>query len=250
VSYELIVVDNGSKPDAASYADAEADRCVLNTTNLGFARGMNQGLALATGTYIAFCNNDTVLPTGWASRLLESAARQGVGIVVPAVTAATNRVTVRSEPGTAIEVLPPFSAPPSGVVYVMRTDIASELGGWSEEYEIASAEDVDLAFKVWVNDLDVVYDQRVLVNHFDKATSSRLPDWRRLWVQNRWVFLEKWTGVADVPRLRTCDERRHERNRATARATAEWMAKYFAIRDGKTVGPQRRHWRTRKGLRR
>jgi hypothetical protein len=75
VPYELVIVDNGSEWEAANYARAAADRAVLNAENLGFARGMNQGLAAARGRFVAFCNNDTVLPPGWASPLLESRQR-------------------------------------------------------------------------------------------------------------------------------------------------------------------------------
>jgi GT2 family glycosyltransferase len=232
VGFELVVVDNGSEPEAASYAAAAADNAILNRRNLGFAHGMNQGLAVARGQYVAFCNNDTILPRGWASMLLETAAAHPTaGIVVPALTAARGSVTVRSEPGDAVEVLPPFSAPPGAVVYVMRADLVRQLGAWNEEYEIASGEDLDLAFTVWVNDLDIVYDQRVLVDHVGKGSASRLEDWTSLWDRNRRRFFEKWKGDGLVPRLETCDEARYERNRATSRAVAGWMERYFATRD-------------------
>src|SRR4029077_3934701 len=66
VPYELVIVDNGSEWEAANYARAAADRVVLNDANLGFARGMNQGLKVASGRFVAFCNNDTLVPEGWA----------------------------------------------------------------------------------------------------------------------------------------------------------------------------------------
>jgi GT2 family glycosyltransferase len=240
VPYELIIVDNGSKPDAAQYARIAADRVELNDENRGFAAGMNQGLALATGEYVAFCNNDTVLPAAWASRLLGTArAHPRAGLVVPAITTASNPVTVRSTPGDHIEVLDPFSAPPAGVIYLMARRIVTDLGAWEEEYAVASAEDVDLCFKVWVNDLDIVYDQRVLVEHVGHATGSRLEDSQRLWADNRARFLAKWTGDVSPPHLASCDPERFARNRATARAVAGWMQQYFTIRDRKVLQGQK-----------
>ena len=100
VPYELIIVDNGSHADAADYSRQAADVFVSNPQNLGFAKGMNQGLAAASGTFVAFCNNDIEVPPAWASLLLETAGRnEDSGIVVPALTAAGNPATVRSAPG-------------------------------------------------------------------------------------------------------------------------------------------------------
>jgi GT2 family glycosyltransferase len=242
VDYELIIVDNGSQWEAANYAELAADTAVLNETNLGFAKGMNQGLEAARGTWVAFCNNDTQVPEQWASKLLETAAAHPTaGIIVPAVTAANNSVTVRDEPGDTIEVLAPFSPPPAAVMYLARAEVITELGAWGEEYEIASGEDVDLAFKVWVNDLDIVYDSRVLVDHISKGTATRLDDWRDLWARNRARFLEKWASDQPIPRLATCDPDRHRRNRATARSVADWMNKYFTLRDNRTDDTTRSH---------
>lgn len=232
VPYELVIVDNGSEWEAANYAGLAADRAVLNPDNHGFARGMNEGLAASKGRFVAFCNNDTVLPPHWASRLIETAqAHPSAGIVVPALTAARNAATVRTEPGDAIEVIAPFSAPPAAVIYVMPAEVVEALGRWGEEYEVASGEDVDLAFKVWVNDLDIVYDQRVLIDHVGKGSASRLDDWQALWAKNRQRFLEKWMSDEAVPRLDSCDPERFARNRATASAVAWWMSEYFRVRD-------------------
>jgi GT2 family glycosyltransferase len=232
VPYELIVVDNGSDPDAVAYAREAADHAVLNPENRGFAPAMNQGLAAARGEYVAFCNNDTVMPPAWASRLLDTArAHPRAAIVVPAITTASNPLTVRDTPGECIAVLDPFCAPPAAVIYVMPRPVASDVGAWEEEYEVASGEDVDLCFKVWVNDLDIVFDERVLVDHVGHATGAKLPDSEALWAANRRRFLTKWTGDAMPPHLPVCDPERFARNRATARAVAGWMDQYFTIRD-------------------
>lgn len=231
--FELIIVDNGSAWDARAYAAAAGDVSVLNSSNHGFAAGMNQGLAESRGEYVAFLNNDTELPERWARFLTETAqSHPNAGIVVPAVTEARNPRTVRATAGHRTEILDPFEPPPAGVMYFMRTDVARELGGWGEEFQVASGEDVDLAFKVWVNDLDVVFDSRVLVDHVGKGTAAvKLPNWRELWDQNGRILLAKWTAKdLDVPRLATCPQERFERNLQTARAVAGWMDKYFTLR--------------------
>ena len=115
----------------------------------------------------------------------------------------------------------------------MRTDVARELGGFPEDYEIASGEDVDLGFATWVNSLDIVVDERVLVGHVSKGTAgTKLENWQELWKQNRNLFLEKWTDPdVAVPRIAACPESEWKRNRAAAVGAAGWMEQYFKTRD-------------------
>ncbi|MGI8873657.1 MAG: glycosyltransferase [Egibacteraceae bacterium] len=236
--YELIAVDNGSTDDTASYLAAAADVAILNPDNRGFSAGFNQGLARASGEYVCFLNNDTKVPSGWASRLVETISEApSIGALLPAVTAAPNDITVRGEPRDHVAILPAFREPPSGIALVMRTAIARALGGWGEEYELASAEDTDLFFKLWVNGLDVVLDEAVLVDHVGKASAKQLPDWKQRWIENRHVFLDKWTGsLEDLPRLESCPEALFERNKQLASSVATWMQRYFRKKDQRPAG--------------
>ena len=232
VPYELIIVDNGSAPAAASYAESAADVTVLNDSNRGFAAGMNQGLERATGKYVAFVNNDTVFPASWASSALEHFASPNIGIVAPAVTAAGNPVTVRSAPGSQAIHLTPFGELPSGVVYILPTDLVRDIGGWNEAYPVASAEDLDLAFTIWTNDLSIVLDERVLIEHVSRGTvKTKLPDRRALYRSNLNRFLDRWQGDDEIVRLPTCDPARHARNRAAGRAAATWLRRLIEERD-------------------
>lgn len=233
VDHEVVVVDNGSEPTAARKAAELADVPVLNNENLGFARGMNAGLAVARGRFVAFINNDTEVPPSWASSLLESFDEGRPGIVAPAVTAAGNPVTVRHSPGSAAVTLTPFGDLPSGVVYVMRTEVIRQLGGWNETYPIATGEDLDLCFTVWANGLDFVLDERVLVQHESEATrSDKLADRPNLWRENLELFLDKWTNPdPDVPRLPDCPPAEFARNLAHARGAAIWLRRYVDVRD-------------------
>ncbi|MDH3193579.1 MAG: glycosyltransferase, partial [Acidimicrobiia bacterium] len=224
VPYELIVVDNGSAPEAAAYAAEVADIAILNPSNAGFAAGMNQGLGRASGQNVAFVNNDTKVPPGWAGRLLSNFSTPNVGLVVPAVTAAGNPVTVRTTPGHRVITLPPFGELPSGVVYVMRANLIRELGGWNETYPVASAEDLDLIFTVWTNDLDIVLDERVLVEHVSRGTVKvKLPDREQLYRDNLNRFLDRWTGNDEIVRIADCAPTAHAHNRKAGRAAALWL---------------------------
>ncbi len=61
---EIIVVDNNSTDNSLSYLQPKfpAVKFIANKENTGFAKGCNQGLAIATGAYVLFLNPDTIVP--------------------------------------------------------------------------------------------------------------------------------------------------------------------------------------------
>jgi len=197
VPYELIVVDNGSRPEARTYVEAAADVCLFNRDNAGFARGMNQGARRARGDTLVFVNNDAVMPPGWAESLLEAASRaERPGVVAPAVTAGGSFVTVRSEPHPVVREVLPFSLPPAAVCYFVPRDAFEEAGGWNEAYHPGGAEDVDLCFTLWARGRQVLVDERVLLEHRSKATTAaKLDDWPEVWRRNRELFVERWSAA-------------------------------------------------------
>ena len=72
---EIIVVDNGSTDGSVEYVQQNYDtiKLVCNSTNVGFSKGNNIGIQIASGKYIAVLNNDTELDSNWVSSLVEVA---------------------------------------------------------------------------------------------------------------------------------------------------------------------------------
>jgi len=252
VPYELIVVDNDSSDGSAAFAREAADIGVNNDQNLGFAAGMNSGLARASGDYVAFVNNDTTFPPNWASSLLEVFQDQPqAGIVLPAVTRAGNPVTVRSAPGSGWTKLVPFAEFPSGVVEVLSRKLMKGLGGWNEAYERASAEDLDLAFTVWAHGYEIFLDERVLVEHESQASVRQIANRAQLYRKNLSQFLESWENPANHDRLvASIESEDFERNLMRAQTAIIWIRRLLIARDDaaglrKTLSegtPSRHRW--------
>ena len=58
-SYEIIVVDNASTDGTKEWLKAQGDIIkIFNKENLGFPKGCNQGIEIATGNEILLLNND------------------------------------------------------------------------------------------------------------------------------------------------------------------------------------------------
>ena len=234
VDYELIVVDNGSTDGSREFSRDVSDVAVTNAENLGFAAGMNSGLRVSAGRYVAFINNDTTFPSTWASQVLETfESHEDVGIVAPAVTAAGNAVTVRDAPGHDRIVLTPFGELPSGVVYVMPRELINGLGGWNEDYKTASSEDLDLAFTVWAHGYSIVVDERVLIEHESQASVRKLPDRKALYRENLEQFLDRWksTPLGSTPLLGSIDPETFKANQERAETAVIWIRRMLEARE-------------------
>lgn len=103
-SVQVVVVDNGSQEEdrqllAAWVADAALDITVVwNDANLGFARGMNRGLAalaLPSLDFVLLLNNDAMLDRGTLSEFLACARAQPGNVILGAtVVGANTRKTI------------------------------------------------------------------------------------------------------------------------------------------------------------
>lgn len=231
---EILLVDNGSEDGTA---DAVRERFpgvrVLRLArNLGFAAGVNRGLALARGRHVLLLNTDARLLPGALERcvaLLD--ARPDIGVVGPALLRADGRPRASAHrfPLVAGELLPPRlrdGARPRragawrgggglpvdvealrGAALFVRAGLLRSVGGLSEAY-FFFLEDTDWCWRVRAAGLRVVVLPTARAVHLSGASSARRsPSLTRIeYHRSLYRFLL--------------------RHRGAGRATAVWMLRF------------------------
>lgn len=194
---EKIIVDNGSRPDIASelarVAAESGAVLVRSEENLGYARGMNLGLAQATGETVIFSNNDIIVPSGMVKELASRVSAKRYSAAFPRTmtaqgvdsTACGNFLTVRRAAAHAfgISLLPALRAlrlearPEnyewlSGPFVAMRTVDIRDLGGFAEKSHFYS-EDYRLCWEISTRSADISLIGDCYVTHLDDASARK-----------------------------------------------------------------------------
>lgn len=200
VTFETIVVDNGSSDDSVPWLLAHHPWVHLVTLerNLGFGAANGHGLGAATAPFVAFLNNDTVVHPRWLAPLLETLQR------FPEVAAACSTLKLLSHPqiynarGGSMtwlgygfdrffgfpceqpERIPPFEEVlfPTAAACLVRRSEFLELGGFDPAFFMYN-EDVDFGWRVWLSGKRVVVCRDSVVWHAFGGTTSRSGGVRR-----------------------------------------------------------------------
>jgi ATP-binding cassette, subfamily B, bacterial len=222
VSYELVLVDNGSGEQTRRYLSVLAARnpgvrLIRNESNLGFARANNQALEVARGDVIVLLNNDAVVTPGWLKGLARHLDDPEIGLVGPVTNRCGNEAEVSSPYDTyggllalAKERQEAFAEQhfdiPVAVMFcaALRRDTFLDIGPLDERYELGLFEDDDYARRVREAGRRVVCAEDVFVHHFGEASLGWLAAAGRygeLFETNKARYEEKW-GVRWTPHAR------------------------------------------------
>jgi GT2 family glycosyltransferase len=192
---EVIVVDNHS-PSSEEVARVAAGRArvrlVRNGRNLGFAAGMNQGVAGAAGEYVYLTEDDIVLDHDCIRHLVGHAARApGDGLLSPlmynkasgtirfagadVILGGVYRKKVHGE-GEADrgQFREPFEVTQvDGAVIFARTEFLRRLGGFREEF-FMYVEAVELCVRVAKSGGRMTLVPRAKVYHFEPPPGANI----------------------------------------------------------------------------
>lgn len=222
LNYEIIVIDNGSKP--AELADLKEglsrdgrdrnSRLVSLSRNMFFGEGCNIGAEAARGQYLLFLNNDTLVTSGAVENLLAqykslfSAGAIGPKLLYPngslqeAGAFVLADGTTIQQGGFGIEPHPHFASGTHIVDYcsaaclLVEKDVFIAHDGFDPMFDPAYFEDVDHCFRLRADGLYTYYASGVTVYHELNATSSVL--WSRDEIdaivrRNQQKFMQRWS---------------------------------------------------------
>jgi GT2 family glycosyltransferase len=227
VSYELILIDNGSNADASARELPRRlpwARFIGNPGNVGFSRANNQGIALARGRFVLLLNCDTVQTedaVGRAVRYLEEHADVGaLGILHRNMDAAhTPQASAFPFPNPWHEIralivprfgtndrftLHPAELRASDVDWVcgsflmIRRRCLEAVGPLDERF-FSYDEDIDWCRRAWRAGWKVRFWPDVSMLHLGSAAALYLPDKRLAMFRSRLSYYRKHhTAVAAI----------------------------------------------------
>lgn len=215
---EIIVVDNGSQDETSRLLSYfKRTICVIsNPENSGFGKACNQGAAIASGEYLIFLNNDTIVHPGWLTHLVETAESDlSIGAVGSLLLYPDGRIQEaggiiwRNGDGAnygwgenAEDGKYTFAREVdycSAASLLVRKKLFDELGGFDDRYAPAYYEDTDLCFGIRSLGFKVVYQPMSRVVHHQGVTAGTdvLQGYKRYQAINRVKFIEKWRDVLE-----------------------------------------------------
>ena len=194
-NFEVLIVDNGSKDKSVEYLKClESYENNLNIKviyldeNLGFAGGVNVGLAASDSEFIILLNNDTEVFPDYVEMLVNAIEKsEKIFAVNPLMINAHNKELV-DDAGDGYSLLgwgyqigvgekvkdftkkrTVFSACAGASIY--RKSILDEIG-YFDEMHFAYLEDMDLSFRARLRGYIIGFEPKAKVYHLGSATSG------------------------------------------------------------------------------
>ena len=191
---QLICVDNASGDGGAERIRAAGFDVVESPVNLGFAGGCNVGVQHATGTVLAFLNNDARPGADWVTSAVDVLRTE------PTVAAVASKVLdwdghnidfvdagltwfgmgYKRHAGQPVSDFPAGTHDQArdvlfatGSAMFVRTDVFKALGGFDERF-FMFYEDVDLGWRLNLRGWRVRYEPRSVAYHRHHASMSKV----------------------------------------------------------------------------
>ncbi len=217
--YEIIIVDNGSADGTVEYLTAAPEiRMIANKANRGFPAAANQGIAVARVAQVLLLNNDTIVTTGWLSRMLDALASEpSIGLVGPCsnIVSGPQQVPVeydqiadldgfawdwgKAHAGQRIEVTRLV-----GFCMLVKRAVIDQIGVLDEQFGVGCFDDDDYCLRAIQAGFRAVIACDAFVHHHGGRTfQASKVNFGHVMAENRHKFLQKWSSQGGSARAST-----------------------------------------------
>jgi GT2 family glycosyltransferase len=174
-SYEVIVVNDGSRDDTSARAKQYSGVRVIDIANGGLSAARNLGLAEATGDVVAYTDADVRVDPDWLAHLVQPLLeRRFVGSGGPNIVPADDpwkAQCVARAPGGPTQVLldDRVAEHVPGCNMAFRRDALLAVGGFNPVY-LRAGDDVDVCWRLQAKGHKIGFAPSALVWHHHRAT--------------------------------------------------------------------------------
>lgn len=217
-AYQLVLVDNASTDGVAEYFDSVPGATVIHAPeNLGFAGGVNLGLAVAAGDVVVL-NSDTLVPPEWLTHL-EAALHSNPdwGAIGPVTNCASGDQQIDGLALTGPDAVAAYAQERwsdfgaivrptnrlAGFCLVLRDTVWQEVGDFDTRFGIGNYEDDDYCTRVRKSGRKLGVAEGCFLFHFGGRTFEGMglqgDAYARLMDENRKKYMEKWQVYLPEP---------------------------------------------------
>ncbi|UYO05189.1 glycosyltransferase [Paenibacillus sp. PSB04] len=207
-TYQLIVVDNLSTDGTRDWLAEQTDiLTIFNDKNVGFPKGCNQGIELATGDNILLLNNDVLVSQGWLDLMTDCLYSSiDIGAVGPVTNSAYGDQEITAS-YTTIDEMWGFANTYNAVTkpdweqklkligfcMLIKREVIEKVGLLDEAFSPGMCEDSDYSFRIMKAGYKNILCRNVFIHHFGSTSFGDMPEQRQqLWNRNRETFEKKW----------------------------------------------------------
>ncbi|WP_312198940.1 bifunctional glycosyltransferase family 2 protein/class I SAM-dependent methyltransferase [Anaerospora hongkongensis] len=206
--YELIVVDNQSTDGTVDWLRKQKDiKVICNEENVGFPKGCNQGIQIATGDNILLLNNDVIVTVKWLDNLVRCLySAVDIGAVGPITNSASYyqainvhykseqemqlfaRTVNRSNPNLWEERLKLV-----GFCMMIKRTVLDQVGLLDEAFSPGNFEDDDLSYRIRLAGFRLLLCRDTFIHHYGSVSFKQNNEkFVNLLKENRKKFEKKW----------------------------------------------------------
>lgn len=217
--FQINFIDNNSSDGTKEFLQqiSRTDKkvnVVLNSTNYGFPKAINQGIKDTMGKYILIANNDIVITKNSIIRMIKIAeSDEKIGIVGPISNSVSGVQLDKNAKYNSIEEMHKYAEKVNKenkgqiqqfprvafLCTLIKREVIDKIGGLDERFTPGNFEDDDFCLRAQLAGYKTVIAKDVFIHHYGSKsfTADGLDKYQQRLDTNRKIFSDKWGADPD-----------------------------------------------------